>query len=169
MAETLYQKHLRVYSEDALIQKFRSEKAYIDYENAEYKLRNAILDENTLLNNLISSNPSGIEKIEIVRKRNEKNQSARSDIGRYMADTKKRIEELSNALQVHLYEYSNNEIAAAGFITHTIVHDYKATNDSETKILKFDEPSKAEYGVANSLDKWRDGSKLKIFMRKQKN
>lgn len=168
MAETLYQKHLRVYSEDTLRQKFRSEKVYVDYEKAEYKLRNAVLDENTLLNLLIARDPSAIQKIELVKKRKEKNEEVRNDTLRYMAETKQKIAELSNALQTHLFEYSNNEIAASGFVTHTIVCDYKAKNNEGAKILSLDESSKSEYGIANSLDKWRDGSKLKIFMRKKK-
>lgn len=168
MAETLYQKHLRVYSEDTLRQMFRSEKVYIDYEKAEYKLRNAILDENTLLDTLIARDPSGLAKIELVKNRKEKNESVRSDTLRYMSETRKKIVELSNALQAHLFEYSNNEISSTGFVTHTIVCDYKAKLNDESKILSLDEMSKSEYGISNSLDRWRDSSKLKIFMRKKK-
>lgn len=168
MAETLFQQHLRVYSEDALTQKFRSEKAFRDLTDAEYKLRNAILDEGTLLNGLIASDPSKTDKIELVRKRKAKNEDVRSDLLRYMNETKDRVKELSNGLQVHLHEYSNNEIAATGFVTHTIVGDYKVKNDKEKKIIKLDEPSLSEYGISNSLDKWRDGSKIKIYARKQK-
>lgn len=166
MEETLYEKHLRIYSEDALTQKFRAETAYDYYVDADYKLRNAILDEGTLLNELIAKDPSALDKITLIERRVEKNESVLSDTTRYMNETKKRIIELSNALQIHLHEYSDSQIASSGFITHTIVNDYSSKNDKTAKIIKLDDPSKAEYGIANSLDRWRDASKLKIFVRK---
>ena len=165
--ETLYLAHLRTYSEDVLLQKFRAEKIYTEYKNAEYRLRNAISDEELVLKSVIANNPNS-PRIEIIKKRNEKNEAVRTDTTRYITETSNRITELSNALQAHLQEYSDAQIAAAGFITHTVVTDYKAKNNQDSKLIKFDEPAKAEYGIANSLDKWRDVSKVKITIRKDK-
>lgn len=166
-AETLYQKHLRTYAEDALVSKFRLEQNNTGYQELDKKTRNSILDEGTLLTSLLASTPQNSAKIDLVKKRLADSENVRNDVGRYLSLNKNQIITMSNTLQTHLHEYSNNEVAATGFVTHTIVSDYKVENDQQNKMIVLDAPSKSEYGVAVSLNKWRDASKFKIYLRKK--
>lgn len=163
--ETLMQKHLRTYVEDAMTTKFRLDRTIEGFKEMDKKTQEAIIDEGDLYTLLTGRMPQNIEQIQTVADRKQKNEQLRADYQRYIQEEQSNVEKLSSSIQHHLVELTDIEITEGGFIAHTIVHDHDIEFDETTKILSLDKKAHAEYAIATNLNQWRDSSQLKVIPR----
>jgi seryl-tRNA synthetase len=162
MNSTLVHQHLKKYTQEAMKQKFRLDQTIEDYEKLDIKLRERIIDQNDLIQEIESLNHSQTQ-IDTLTDRKLKDEKLREDIQSIIQELKNQKQNIVNELQQHLLELSELEIQLGGFVTHTVVVDHATKFDEDTKIIEFKEKGHAEIPIATYLEHWKDSSQLRIL------
>jgi hypothetical protein len=164
MNTTLVLQHLKKYTKDTMTQKFRMDRTIEDYEKLDVKLRERVIDQNDLIQELKSSNHSQAQ-IDTLTNRKIEDELIRTDVQRIIHELKQKKQNKVNELQHHLLELSQLEIQSGGFVTHIVVADHATKIDENTNTIEFKEKGHAEIPIATYLDHWKDSSQLSIVLK----
>jgi len=151
--------NLKNHIKDHIIQKFRIDETIVDYQKMDVKLRELIIDQKDLLNQLPDKTS---EQYLIIEERMAKNQEIRDKVQNIIQAFLQTRDYTIQVAQKHLPEVTRSEFNSGGFYIHYFATDPNSSFNETDHTLEINKGGHAETLMGVHTDHWKDNSQLTI-------